>query len=80
MGDHDRVGDCRPRKRVREARLRSLLEHFGLVKVPLEPAKVRYLLAEILLLVMGPQSPTAMIMDQFADCDDAQLTFLHSVI
>jgi hypothetical protein len=61
MGDHDRVGDCRPRKRVREARLRSLLEHFGLVKVPLEPAKVRYLLAEILLLVM---------VASIADCDD----------
>jgi hypothetical protein len=63
MGDHDRVGDCRPRKRVREARLRSLLEHFGLVKVPLEPAKVRYLLAEILLLLL-------VMVASIADCDD----------
>ena len=46
---------------VGKSRLRSLLEHFSEIKDCRDPAKVRYPLAEVLLLVVAAT---------IADCDD----------
>ena len=44
-----------------KAQLRSLLDHFAEVRDPREPAKVRYPLAEVLLLVVAAR---------LCSCDD----------
>lgn len=62
---------------IGKARLRSLLEPFGEVKDPREPAKVRYPLPEVLLLVVAATIAGCDDYDEIADWGEAHLEFLR---
>lgn len=58
-------------------RLRGLLEHFAEVRDPREPAKVRYPLPEVLLLVVAASVAGCDDYDEIAEWGEARLTFLR---
>jgi predicted transposase YbfD/YdcC len=60
-----------------KARLRSLLEHFGEVRDPREPAKVRYPLAEVLLLVVAASICSCDDYDEIVEWGGTNLAFLR---
>ncbi|MGH6933139.1 MAG: ISAs1 family transposase [Dongiaceae bacterium] len=58
-------------------RLRGLLEHFGAIQDPREPAKVRYPLPEVLLLVVSATMAGCDDYDEIAAWGDSNLAFLR---
>ena len=59
-------------------RLRGLLEHFAEVRDPREPAKVRYPLPEVLLLVVAASIAGCDDYDEIAEWGQAHLAFLRA--
>lgn len=59
------------------SRLRSLLEHFAEIGDPREPAKVRYPLPEVLLLVVAASIADCDDYDEIVDWGEAHLDFLR---
>ena len=59
------------------SRLRSLLEHFAAIGDPREPAKVRYPLPEVLLLVVAASIADCDDYDEIVDWGEAHLDFLR---
>lgn len=60
-----------------KARLRSLLDHFAEVRDPREPAKVRYPLAEVLLLVVAASICSCDDYDEIEEWGETHLTYLR---
>lgn len=64
---------------VGKARLACLLAHFGEIKDPREPAKVRYPLPEVLLLVVAATIAGCDDYDEIADWGEAHVDFLRGL-